>query len=86
MIAYKIAQKIPRARSCLRYNSYINDEVEKMLTNMKYTPESKGISSRALLNFLEKTNRKKIPMHSFLIAKGDDICSLRYRKIDKDAK
>jgi len=44
-----------------------------MLTEMRYTPESRGISSRALLNFLKKVNRKKIPMHSLVIAKGDDI-------------
>ena len=44
-----------------------------MFTDMKYTPESKGISSKHLLKFLQSVNRKKIPMHSLLIARGDDI-------------
>ena len=37
------------------------------------TPESRGISSRSLLRFVKKLDAKKIPMHSLLIARGDDI-------------
>lgn len=44
-----------------------------MFSDMKHTPESKGISSKDLLKFLQSVNRKKIPMHSLLIARSDDI-------------
>lgn len=44
-----------------------------MITNMNASPESKGISSSSLLHFVKKINDKKIPMHSLLIARGDDI-------------
>ena len=44
-----------------------------MITNLEKTPESRGISSRALLGFVRKLDKKKIPMHSLLIARGDDI-------------
>ena len=44
-----------------------------MITYCEKTPESKGISSGALLRFIKKLDDKKIPMHSFLIARGDDI-------------
>ena len=44
-----------------------------MFTDMKFTPESKGISSESLLKLLKGIERKKIPMHSLLIAKGDDV-------------
>ena len=44
-----------------------------MLSKVKITPESKGISSKSLLKLLKKIERKKIPMHSLLIARGDDI-------------
>ncbi len=44
-----------------------------MISDMKFTPESRGISSVSLLNLLKKIELKKIPMHSLLIAKGEDI-------------
>lgn len=44
-----------------------------MIDGMKITPERKGVSSKALLKFLKKIDRKKIPIHSLLIARGDDI-------------
>ncbi len=44
-----------------------------MIVNTNKTPESKGISSSSLLRFVKKLNDKKIPMHSLLIARGDDI-------------
>ena len=37
------------------------------------TPESKGISSRHLVKMLKKIDRLRIPMHSLLIARGDDV-------------
>ncbi len=45
----------------------------KMIFNMDKTPESKGISSKALLRFVKKLDDKKFPMHSLLIARGDDV-------------
>lgn len=51
-----------------------------MITDMKYTPESGGVSSAALLKLLKKADRKKIPLHSLLIAKGDDILLNAYWK------
>ena len=44
-----------------------------MITNMKVTPESRGISSRALLRFIKRLDSKGVPMHAFLIARGEDI-------------
>jgi len=44
-----------------------------MIINMNKTPESKGISSLSLLRFVKKLDERKIPMHSLLIARGDDI-------------
>ena len=44
-----------------------------MITYCEKTPESRGISSRSLLRFIKKLDDKKIPMHSLLIARGDDI-------------
>ena len=40
---------------------------------MNATPESRGISSRSLLRFVKKLDERGIPMHSLLIARGDDI-------------
>ena len=37
------------------------------------TPEALGISSEYLLNMLRRIDRKGIPMHSLLIARGDDV-------------
>ena len=44
-----------------------------MLGRLDATPESRGISSQALLRFVRKLDRKGIPMHSLLVARGDDI-------------
>ena len=44
-----------------------------MITNMKHTPESRGISSRSLLRFVKKLDARGIPMHALLIARGEDI-------------
>ena len=46
---------------------------ETMITVLEKTPESRGISSRSLLRLLQKLDKKKIPMHSLLVARGDDI-------------
>ena len=43
-----------------------------MLIRCSTSPEKRGVSSRALLRFLKKLNDKKIPMHSLLIARGND--------------
>ena len=44
-----------------------------MITFLEKTPEEKGISSKALLRFIKKLDEKKIPMHSLLIARGEDV-------------
>ena len=44
-----------------------------MIGTLNATPEAKGISSAALLRFLKKLDDKKIPMHSLLMARGDNI-------------
>lgn len=41
--------------------------------NFNATPESRGISSEFLLKLLRRIDRRGIPMHSLLIARGDDI-------------
>ncbi len=44
----------------------------------KATPESKGISSLHILQFLDDLERKHIPMHSFLLFKEDRILAEGY--------
>ena len=42
------------------------------------TPESRGISSFEIEKIVRKLNKKQVPMHSLLIARGDDIVYSAY--------
>ncbi len=56
-----------------------------MFFHCEKRPEEKGISSLELLRFLKKLDEKKIPMHSLLIARGDDpILNAYWAPFDRD--
>ena len=44
----------------------------------KDSPESVGIPSRCLLKFLERLQKKQIPMHSFLLMRHDTLIAEGY--------
>ena len=37
------------------------------------TPEKRGISSKSIEQIVRKLEKKQVPMHSLLIARGDDV-------------
>ena len=44
------------------------------------TPEKAGVSSRSIQTYIQTLEQRGLSTHSLILAKGDDVCSLRYHK------
>ena len=49
-----------------------------MLTFSHSTPEQQGISSASILRFIDRLQKKEVPMHSFLLLRGKTILAEGY--------